>query len=53
MPATAPIRLVSVVLAVLLVLAMIAAVAASLHGTPALHGHEAMMHDGAPGMMHD
>jgi hypothetical protein len=53
MPATVPIRLVSVVLAVLLILAMIAAVAASLHGMPAIHGHEAMMHDGTPGMMHD
>jgi hypothetical protein len=53
MPATVPIRLVSAVLAVLLVLAMIAAVAASLHGTPIIHGHEAMMHNGTPGMMHN
>jgi hypothetical protein len=53
MPTTVHIRLVSVVLAVLLVLALIAAVAASLHGAPAIHGHEAMMHDGTPGMMHD
>ena len=52
MPTTVPIRLVSVVLAVLLVLAVIAAVVASLHGAPAIHGHEAMIYDGSPGMYH-
>jgi uncharacterized membrane protein len=53
MPATVSTRLVPVVLAVLLVLAVIAAVVASLHGAPAVHGHEAMFHDGAPQMFHD
>ena len=52
MPTPIPARFIPIMFAVLIALAAVAAVLAALHGAPAVHGHEAMMHKG-PNIIHN
>ena len=52
MPTPILARFIPIMFAVLIALAAVAAVLAALHGAPAVHGHEAMMHNG-PNIMHN